>query len=249
MEPKSLELQPCLSGDNIARQPRIKPFLVELKSLVSAPPDIYQQLYFATFTAFAEFCQSMPFDLQQPEPYSLLQRQLELAITALKLRRGCMLPQNSESESIAKQEPVWTYAVFTACLLTGLDRLQADRAVGLYLNANEKIGEWSALAGNLYEPKTYYTVNPSTNCHLISSPCFFAFIAGRIIPSCAMRWLAVRPEVFQSWWQTITRDTLAEKPDGLLCLIQQAAEKINYRLTDEKTIVFCERNTITGAQL
>lgn len=230
------ELKLCLPGEAIARQPLIRPLLLQLKSLVSAPPDIYQQLYLATFTAFAEFCQAMPFDVQQPEPYSLLQRQLELAITALKLRRGRMLPQNSESESIAEQEPLWTYVVFTACLFTGLARLQEDRRVALYVNANEKIGQWSVLAGNLYEQKTHYSVGTQPSRKLIDSSCYMAFLAGRIIPAYAMRWLASYPEVFISWWQAIALGVQVEKADGLILLIKQAAEKIDYPLSYEEVI-------------
>ncbi len=230
------ELMPCLPGEAISKEPLIRPLLSQLKSLVSAPPDIYQQLYLATFAAFAEFCQAMPFDIQQPEPYSLLQRQLELAITALKLRRGRMLPQNSESESIAEQEPLWTYAVFTACLFTGLARLQKDRTVALYVNANEKIGQWSVLTGNLYEQKTHYSVSTKPNRKLVDSSGYMAFLAGRIVPSCAIRWLTGYSEVFISWWQAITSDIQAEKVDGLTLLIKQAAEKINYPLNPEETM-------------
>ncbi|HVV67732.1 MAG TPA: TraI domain-containing protein [Gammaproteobacteria bacterium] len=228
------QLLPCLSGEAISRQPLIQPLLLQLKSLISAPPDVYQQLYLATFTAFAEFCQAMPFDVKQPEPYSLLKRQLELAVTALKLRRGYMLPQHSESESIAEQEPLWTYAVFTVCLLTGLARLQTDRAVNLYLNNNEKLGQWSVLAGTLYEPKTYYTITARPNHALIDSSHCMALLVGKLIPSYAMRWLASYPDVFDSWWQAITSGVQVERNDSLMGLIKKAIEEIEYPLHSEK---------------
>ncbi len=227
------ELMPCLPGETIAQQPLIRPLLLQLKSLVSAPPDIYRELYLATFTAFAEFCQAMPFDMQQPQPYSLLQRQLELAITALKLRRGRMLPQNSESELIAEQEPLWTYAVFTACLFSGLNRLQKDRIVELYLNENEKIGQWSVLAGNLFEPKTFYTVSGWPTRTWLDHFSYLALLIGRIVPAQALRWLTTDYEVFFNWWEAITINLCEERKDGLSLLIKQAAEEIDYSFLGE----------------
>lgn len=248
MKKQDTELMPCLSGAALLQQPSIMPWLAQLKLLISAPPDTYQELYLATLLRFAEFCQAMPFDVRRPQPYSLLQRQLELAITALKLRRGCMLPQYSESELIAEQEPLWTYAVFTTCLFTGFSRLQHDRIVELYLNKNDKIGEWSVLAGNLYEPETYYLINPSPSPALVDSAIYLALLIGRIIPACAIRWLANKPEVFHSWWQAITGEITVEKKDGLLQLIEQAAEKIDYPFNDKepskkstKTVLFADQ--------
>lgn len=228
----SFTLTPCLSGTIIWQQPALQPYLVQLKQLISAPPDIYQALYMETLLHFAEFCQAMPFDVHEPKPYSLLQRQMELALTALKLRRGKMLPQHSESEIIAEQEPIWTYAIFTACLLTGLSRLHQDRQVELFLNQQEKIGEWSALTGNLFEPQTHYKIKSSHNLPLVRPAICNALLVGRIIPTVALRWLTNQPAIFTSWWQAITHESDSPR-DGLSTLIEEAAVKINYPLINE----------------
>lgn len=227
-------LTPCLSGTVIWQQPTLQPYLVQLKQLISAPPDTYQELYMETLLRFAEFCQAMPFDIHEPKPYSLLQRQMELTLTALKLRRGRMLPQHSESEIIAEQEPIWTYAIFTACLLTGLSRLHQDRHVELFLNQQEKIGEWSVLTGNLFEPQTLYKLNDTYNLPLVKPAICNALLVGRIIPTVALRWLTNQPTIFTSWWQAITHENNGQK-DGLSTLIAEAAIKISYPINNEKT--------------
>ena len=132
----------------------------ELKSLISAPVHVYSALYETTLFRLMEFCQAMPQDMNQPKPYSLLMTALENAVAALKIRRGKMLPRHSNSETIAEQEPLWTYAVFTASLWAQLPNLQTDRTVELYKNEQEKIGRWHPLAGNLYEPNTFYKILP-----------------------------------------------------------------------------------------
>ena len=110
---------------------RITNIRQELKSLISAPAPVYAALYETTLFRLMEFCQAMPQNINQPTPYSLLTTTLETAVAALKVRRGVMLPRHSNSETIAEQEPLWTYAVFTASLWVQLPDLQADRTIEL----------------------------------------------------------------------------------------------------------------------
>ncbi len=227
MEKQPNELLPCLSGEEIARLPVLQPYLIQLKQLISAPLDIYQELYLATLNRFMAFCQAMSFD-NQSKPYSLLQLQLDLAITALKLRRGKMLPLQSESETIAEQEPLWTYALFTACLFTQINHLQHDRTITLFKNGGNKLGLWHPLTGNLYEPATFYSFDNKSHPVIVSEWVFRAALIGRIVPSIALRWLTGCPTAFQVWWTTLVENPTA--PTVLTEIIREAAEKINYPL-------------------
>jgi hypothetical protein len=232
MQKRIIELQPCLSAKEICQEPLLQPYLIQLKQLVSAPTDTYQELYVTTLQRFMEFCQAMPFDIQQPKPYSLLQKQLDLAITALKLRRGKMLPLHSESETIAEQEPMWTFALFTACLFANINRLQYDRCIELYLSAGEKIGIWSVIAGNLYEPSTLYKLAPPmTDPIILNAEILYATLIGRIIPAISLRWLCSQPLVFSCWQEAIMQAGIAANPKNAITnLMQLAAEKIDYHI-------------------
>ncbi len=152
-----------------------------------------------------EFCQAMPQDMHQPKPYSLLMTALENAVMALKIRRGKMLPRHSNSETIAEQEPLWTYAVFTASLWAQLPHLQADRTVELYKNEQEKIGRWHPIAGNLYEPHTFYKVLPEPHPIAVDSTACLVGSLTRIIPSVAYRWLTSDQKVWLAWWEVVTQ--------------------------------------------
>src|SRR5205807_10243795 len=96
----------------------LQSYLLELKTLVSCPQDIYQRIYLSATYRLAEFCQAMPVsEAESSKPYSLIERQLRLVLAVLKLRRGNLLPKNAGTETIAAEEAQWTYALFTAALL------------------------------------------------------------------------------------------------------------------------------------
>lgn len=83
--------------------------LVEVQNLVSCPDKIYKKLYLSTLSHFMTQCQTEE-----------LKQRLTLTIIALKLRRGVLFPKKAGAEAIAAEEAQWTYALFSAALLSGL---------------------------------------------------------------------------------------------------------------------------------
>lgn len=88
----------------------LQAYLTEIKNLVSCPAKIYSQLYLFTLSQFLTL-----------DPHYRLKERLKLTIAVLKLRQGILLPKNAGAETIAAEEAQWTYALFSASLLKGLD--------------------------------------------------------------------------------------------------------------------------------
>jgi hypothetical protein len=236
-------LHPCLQGTQIFSLPNINSCALELRQLISAPNDIYKELYLPTLHSFMEFCQAMPADMQNPIPYSLLKRRLELAIATLKLRRGQMLPQHSNSEAVAEQEPLWTYALFTVSLLIQINHIQSDRSIELYKNKHEKLGVWHPMVGSLYETGTYYRIIPKMPVLQVNVEILQTELLGKIIPGIGMRWLSACSGVFKLWLEAIT-GTIATN-NALVRLIREAAQKIAFEWP-EKPVSF-EKPTLPAA--
>src|SRR5437762_1636697 len=128
-----LNITQVSSGHELLQQANISNYVREINGLVSCPPTIYEKLYFSTMVKLAEFCQSMPYsETDFNWKYGFLERQLKLAVSALKLRRGILFPKNSGAEAIAAEEAEWTYAIFSASLMRDLYQLQANRIVNRY---------------------------------------------------------------------------------------------------------------------
>ena len=139
------ELQPCLRGEEIVKQGPFSNYLSQFRALISAPPDTYADLYLTTLYRFMELCQSLPLVSplkNQTTPsatYGLLNQAFSVAVAALKIRRGRVMPQHSDSEKIAEQEPRWTYALLTTVLFCSLPAEGfTDYRVGLYKSGQER---------------------------------------------------------------------------------------------------------------
>ena len=210
---------PCLTGEQIAHHQEFQTLRRELKALISAPASLYAAFYETTLLRFMEFCQAMPQDMSQPKPYSLLTTALETTVAALKVRRGVMMPRHSNSETIAEQEPLWTYAVFIASLWVRLPDLQRDRTIELYKNEQEKIGIWHPISGNLYEPHMFYKILSKPHPIMVDHTTCVAANVIKIMPSVAYRWLSSDQKVWSAWWEVMTQS--ASQHNELRELIQK----------------------------
>ncbi len=214
----------CLSGQQMIEFIPLKHCLNEIRQLVSAPDDVYEKFYLSTLYGMAEFCQAMPFSKTHFDmDYGLLKRQLMLAIAALKIRRGKLLPQQGEIETIAREEAAWTYVVFSSSLLSDIHGVQHDRTVTLHQANGDAAGMWTPLSGSLYEKTRYYRVKWVTNKEITDTAILMAALSGRIIPPAVIRWLADKKALYTLWWETLLHESSAS--NVLQAIIDEAEKK------------------------
>lgn len=211
----SLELQPCLSGEALAKRQPCLYYLSQIRSVVSAPPDTYAELYLATLYRFMELCQALPrtFPLDNQttasKPFTLIHRALLFATATLQMRQGWLMPRHSDSEKIAAQDARWTYALLTAGLFRSIpEDWQSNYTIGLYKNEEERLGTWHPLTGNLYEPQTFYKIEKEPLSDPVHHSSLLTAWTGRLIPSVAIRWLADSSAVFIVWWEAMTQSPI-----------------------------------------
>jgi hypothetical protein len=248
LSPEINGLKPCLSGETIFKFEGLNHYIHEIKNLISCPAGIYDDIYLTTLYRLAELCQAMPYSTSELNvSYGLLERQLNLAIAALKLRRGVLLPKNAGAGTIALEEPQWTYAIFSGSLLKDLFVLQNDRNVCLYKETGERIGGWTPLSGTLYQQSLYYDMSYSEKKGVVSASILMAAISGRIIPPMAIRWLSDNENLFKEWWNTIlhVETGIINNIDQL---ITEAAKKLDMQLFVREEIA-CITPTVDTSKL
>lgn len=92
----------------------LKPWVSRLRAVTCCTETAFRVLYLVSLCQIAAYLKTTG----KPHPVrGLLEVQLQLSISALKLRQGLLLPRGQSIETIAKEEQRWTYAVFTAALL------------------------------------------------------------------------------------------------------------------------------------
>jgi hypothetical protein len=198
------EIMLSLSGRELLRKPEIFQTKKNIKNLVSCPIRIYKKLYSKTLRNVAEFCQAMAYSENEfNTTYGFLIRQLSLAETALKLRRGVLLPKNAGAESIAAEEAQWTYAVFAASLVRNLYQLQTNREVSRYLLQGNYINRWSPMTESLYKKTFYYSMEFTPNNSAVSNDIFMAAISEHVFPILAVNWLCTNKDLFKQWWDCV----------------------------------------------
>jgi hypothetical protein len=220
---KHIELIPCLSGKHLLKT--ASPYyLQEVKNLVSCPNSLFEELYVTTIYNLAEFCQAMPFSATDfNQSYEFLKRQFNLSIMTLKIRRGLLLPENSDIESIAAEEAQWTYALFSASLLKNMDRLQSDRTVDRFQLQGDYIGEWNPITGSLYKNCFFYTMQFAPKNSTQNADVFMAALTEHIIPEPAKKWLQNNDFLFEQWWEAILNESQVTNP--IEAVIKLAGEK------------------------
>jgi hypothetical protein len=235
------ELMPCLSGSKLLNQDIFIDYLIEIRSLISCPENIFIKLYLDAMYKFAEYCQAMPFSQTEfCDSYGYLNRQLQLAIAVLKLRRGVLLPRNAGAEIIAAEEAQWTFALFSATLLTDLYCLQSDREIKLYKADGNIVTECSFLSWQLNESKLYYQM-----CFVNKKPSekidiFMNTFIGRVISVMQVNWLRTNKFLFNQWRNTILQ--IVSPNNDIEALIKKAANKAGILLRNGKSPI--EENTI-----
>jgi hypothetical protein len=237
-------LYPCLRGEALAKQGPGAVYLPQLRALVSAPSDRYAELYVATLYRFMELCQALPLTAScqtqgsvesSALPYSVLNRTFSLAVAALKMRQGWLMSlYSSDSEKIAQQEALWTYALLTTVLFRAIPAdWQTAYTVGLYQNEEKRLGTWHPVTGSLYEPHTFYKIESSpdkVSPFAIDHSALLTTWTGRLIPSIALRWLG-NSEVFPVWWEALTHPTINSQ-NVLFKYLRQVAGKLGISLAE-----------------
>lgn len=100
-----------------------------IKQLTSETEENFNKLYLSSVRLFSNYC------LDDKKILHALDR----IIVALKLRRGCMLPPNSDAETCYREQDVWTLAVFLVALLHDLRSTLLEMSLGTKLIPQECI--------------------------------------------------------------------------------------------------------------
>ena len=215
----------CLSGKKLFQNKKLNQLEMTISNLVSVPKKVYESLYVCMLHRFAEFCQAMPFSKEQhADNFGLIERQLHISMTVLKLRRGLYFPKNAETEVITAEEAQWTFALFSVALMKHIYQIETDREIKLFYINKEYIGPWSPLSGCLYEENIFYEMK-YLNEKKLNSDFFMAAISGRIIPAIAFRWLSENNYLYKIWWDSILQQK--DEVNEIDQVIEEALLKLN----------------------
>ena len=218
--------------------------LRELKSLISITPHHFKELYLQPIYALASLVQQLPHPNYLDNPKNFLAIALERTITALKFRRGYMLPLGADTETCYREQDAWTYAIFTVALFQDCWLIQGAFQIETKLAYSAEILAWQPFLKLFMQPKTYYRfkVQPinerwkSTNAVFIKA----------LLPEKALNWLSGYPQLFVSWWDSITAQNEINNPiNDILQRINASMFNANDNLGEKIKVVSTKTKVVS----
>lgn len=182
--------------------------IAEIQSIVGLPRKHWNILYLKTLSNLAEYVQELP--ASEAHHHSgrggLLSHTIETALNSLRIRRGKLLPPNSDAETVTKLKDVWTFAIFTGALCHDLGKPITDMDIELFDKKKSKLGHWSPFKGAMstIDDAREYAIKYRRNRIYASHERASALYAHHIVPTVGLEWIASNQEVFYYWTNILT---------------------------------------------
>ncbi|MGQ0620620.1 MAG: MobH family relaxase [Panacagrimonas sp.] len=203
---------PALAPDHVAvlhsaalLQPH-EHVIAAVRRQVGVPQADWNALYLSLFERLATYVQQLP--ASEAHHHSgrggLLEHALEVALQALTLRRGLLIPPGASAEELAEKHDVWTYAAASAAVLHDIGKPICDQRIALSDVSGRSLGDWDPLGGPISPPAASYRVHFRRGRRFRLHPLLPPLVAHFIVPAVGLRWLASDPTVFESWLATIS---------------------------------------------
>lgn len=182
-------------------QPRSKS-VAEIQELCGFPAEHFSALVMPLLRSVAEWCQAFPASEahHHARPFGLLDHTLEVAILALRLRRGILLPEGATAETLAEYQDRWTYGVLAAALIHDLGKPAIDQTVTLYVRGRPTGETWNPWAGPVTQTKAdaylaNYRKERRHRLHDRAKPMFSPWW----VPPRSVQWMAADMNLLAEW--------------------------------------------------
>ena len=115
--------------------------------------EVWQRDLLPGIERMAELVQLMPASESHHHAHvgGLLAHTLEMTLTALTWRNGCLLPEGAPIEQIDRERDQWTYAVFFASLLHDIAKPMTDLGITWRATGMPQPLQWSPISGSLVQ--------------------------------------------------------------------------------------------------
>jgi len=191
---------PIMAADALLK-PRSKA-VAEIQELCSFPQEHFSALVMPLLRSVAEWCQSFPASEahHHARPFGLLDHTLEVAILALRLRRGILLPEGATAEILAEFQDRWTYGVLAAALIHDLGKPAIDQTVTLYARGRATGETWNPWAGPVTQAQAdaylaSYRKERRHRLHDRAKPMFSPWW----VPPRSVQWMAADMNLLAEW--------------------------------------------------
>jgi len=192
-----------------------------IDQLVGIPPDHFKILYEGVVVRFANYCQLMPASENHHHARlgGLLDHSLDVAVRALGIRRGYLLPPNKAPEVMARESDRWTFGVFMAALFHDIGKPAMNLEVSMYDAAGRSLGLWTPGAGPMKDVDRYYIRFRADRLYEQHER-VASFVGRLLLPELALNWICEDKDLMSGVLATLAGDF--DHADMLGVIVSQA---------------------------
>lgn len=180
--------------------------LSKIQEYLDFTPVSYNNLCLKLIHNWAFYCQCLPETSNNyyQEAGGIIEFGLNRTEAALDLFKNIIQTSQSESE-VSEQQQLWQYALFSAAVLQGIGKLQAEFELSIYNKARNFVRIWRPLVekpivGNYYSYELQEEPNENFR-HRVN-----LLVAYKLMPSEGMAWISSNPRVLMVWLALLNED-------------------------------------------
>lgn len=162
----------------------------------------FERYYLAALRRYAAWAQQLPASEahHHAHPGGLLDHGLEVAVAALRVRQGHLLPPGAPPEEAVLKKDVWTYAVFTLALLHDAAKPAVDQRVTLFdgAGASRVWNPWEGAIGGLPRVRGYQVAFRRGRDYQHHQRAGL-MLAPALVGASGLAWLQAEPAAFSAW--------------------------------------------------
>ena len=203
---------PVLAYPSLIKRTDTERLIGIIRAKLGWPMEVFDSAVQPVIKGYAEYVQLLPAASDEAPPGTLLAHTFRVVLRTLDYRRGQILPRGAPPEVIGSQMHRWTYAVFIAALLSGIDSAMAELAVTIWCRDGRN-ARWTPRLGSMHEcGACSYRVERTNQGAAATAPTgeLSLVLLDRLVPPAALDWLKSEPEPMRELRDLLAGDMTRE---------------------------------------
>lgn len=205
------KLHPIHEADILLGHDKRQQLLTEIKTLLNAPDDVFEEYCLPLIHGVAELLQELPSVTESRFDYpgGRLDFALERCSATLRVFED-YLKESNVADYVLAQPAVWRYTLLSLALLQHIGMLISHYEFLLFSDEQESIGMFSPFSGSMSAYGTFYQANYNRHGDNQERNTATLLLARQLMPDVGLNWINQFHEAFHFWALTLVGERMEQ---------------------------------------